>query len=120
MREEAEKGILRLPPKFTIYDKIDKDVVAAASETMIDKLRWEMRARDERENKPKTLETEWESVEAKTVFDEESASVDFSKQRVTDMSSCRRINVPEPIDENAEIVFANIKVIPQTKIQTYQ
>ena len=116
---EAEEKILNMPPKFTVYSRIDREAVAAASETMIDKLHWEMRAREEREGDPKTLESEWESVEAKTVHNEAEVSVDFSKQRVTDLPSCRRINVPEPVDNKTEIVFANIKARIATRTEEY-
>ena len=52
---------------------------------------------------------EWQAVQAKTVMDEASKEVKFSKQRVTDLPTCRRIEVPEAREDDTEVVFANMK-----------
>ena len=52
---------------------------------------------------------EWQAVQAKTVMDETSKEVKFSKQRVTDLPTCRRIEVPEAREDDTEVVFANMK-----------
>ena len=105
---ETEQNILKLGPKFTTYGRIDKVQMEAASEVMADKIRWEMRSREEREG-PWTEEKEWEDVEAKTVHNEADKTMDFSKLRVTDIPECRRITVPEPMEDRVEVVLANIK-----------
>ena len=74
---ESEQKILKLGPKFTTYGKIDKVQMEAASEVMVDKIRWEMRSRQEREG-PWTEEEEWKQVEAKTVHDEAKQTMEFS------------------------------------------
>ena len=47
-------------------------------------------------------------VEKNTVHNEAEAKIDFGNQRVTDLPTCRRIIVPDPVDEKSEVIFANI------------
>ena len=35
--------------------------------------------------------------------------MDFSKRRVTDLKTCRRINIPETGEDDKEIILANMK-----------
>ena len=58
---------------------------------------------------PLTEEQQWEVVQAKTVYDEANAQLKFSKAKVTDFLSCRRITVPDPEDEACEVLFASMK-----------
>ena len=106
---ESEKLVMQLPPKFTTYDKIEKNKLDVAGEVLADKIRWELRSREQREGQPWTEEKEWEDVRKKTVYDEIKGEVKFARQRVTDMPSCRRINVPEAKEDQAEVVIANMK-----------
>ena len=48
-------------------------------------------------------------MKEKTPLDEEGQLLQFSKRRVTDLPTNRRINVPEPEDDGVEVVFANMK-----------
>ena len=106
---EFEDAALSLPPGFREYGKIKIDDINAASEAMITKARWEMRSRKERGGKPWSEEFEWNQVQQKTVFDDENRMMEFSKRRVTDLPSNRRIEVPDPSENEEEIVFANMK-----------
>ena len=54
-------------------------------------------------------EWEWNEVRKKMVHDESESCLQFEKQRVTDLPTCRRINIPNPRDEKTEVVLANIK-----------
>ena len=76
---------------------------------MICKIRWEERSQEQRDGAPWTEEQEWEDVQAKTVSDTERGSMDFSKQRVTDLKTCRRINIPDPRNAETETILANMK-----------
>ena len=44
----------------------------------------------------------------KKVYNDTTHKFDFSKQRVTDMKSCRRIRLPQPTDTDTEVVLANL------------
>ena len=114
---EAEESILRLHPKFSVYEGISVYKTKVNTEVAIDKLRWSKRSERERGGEPLTEEQQWEEVQAKTVYDETNNQVDFKKARVTDFQSCRRITVPEPEDEDTEVVFAAMKeeIVGMTK-----
>ena len=94
--------------------------MAAAAEVMVDKLRWERRAQEERDGEPWSEEVEWEYVQAKTVYNEATGSLDFAKRRVTDMKTCRRITVPEPGKGSDEVVFANLKARAMSAAAAYK
>ena len=106
---EAENKILQLDPKFSVYEKISVYSSKVQTEVAIDKLRWSKRSERERGGEPLTEEQLWEDVQAKTIYDEANNMVEFSKARVTDFPSCRRITVPEPEDEASEVIFASMK-----------
>ena len=57
-----------------------------ASEATCDKLRWEVRSRQERDGEAWSEDHELEKV---TVFDETNSTIDFAKQRVTNMKFCQ-------------------------------
>ena len=76
---------------------------------LIDKLRWEQRSIPERNGVEWSEEIELKSVQEKTVYDVAESTINFSKQRVTDLPFNRRITVPPPRDDTSEIVFANMK-----------
>ena len=81
---EAENTILGLDQKFSVYEGISVYQTKVQTEVMIDKLRWSKRSERERGGEPLTEEDQWLEVQAKTVYDEASATVMFSKARVTD------------------------------------
>ena len=77
---------------------------------MAAKIRWEMRNRKKRNNRPWTEEEEWIETQKKIVYNEETSSVDFRKKKVTEMSQCRRIETPEELkDSKIEIAIASVK-----------
>ena len=107
---DPEKQVLSLPPKFTKYEDITVSKINASAEALACKLRWEQMERNQREEgESLNEEEEWEKVQAKTVLDEENGTMRFSNRRVTDMKTNRRITIPDTMDENMEIVLANMK-----------
>ena len=106
------------PPKFTTYDKIDVTKVEIAAEVMADKMRWELRSIEERDGQQWSEDIELKSVEKKTVHNSANATIEFCKQRATDLPSCRRITVPAPGDTTTETTFANMKnrIVNATKM----
>ena len=66
----SEAEVMTMHPTFTYYETFDLNKVAAATEVMIDKLRWDRRAQEERDGEPWSEEVEWEYVQAKTVYNE--------------------------------------------------
>ena len=86
-----------------------RDKLAVASEVLADKIRWELRSREERDGADWTEDWEQEKVQKGIVFDEENTLMDHSKERVTNMPFCRRINILAPASKRNEIVIASMK-----------
>ena len=91
-------------------DRIGNINLAANTEVMTAKIRWEMKNREKRKDRPWSDGEEWIEVEKKTIYDEETNRIDFRKMKVTDLSSCRRIETPEELpDKKIEIAIASVK-----------
>ena len=106
---EEEKKVLKLPPKFTTFEQLSKVMMETAVEVLNAKIRMENRARERREGRPWSPDEEYDDILQRTVYDAEDAIMDFAKRRVTDLSFCRRINVPKAQSVPIETVLANIK-----------
>ena len=76
---------------------------------MCTKARWDERSKRERDGEEWTKEWELEQVETKTVYNEPAGTMDFTKQTVTGLPTCRRIFVPGPASDHVEITLAHIK-----------
>ena len=105
---ENQKAILSLPPKFTTYAEISEKEMEVEMEVAMCKLRWELMNREERENRVWTKEWEMERMERESTYDWNSKELDFRNKRVTDLPTCRRVNLPGPQDEDNEIVMRNM------------
>ena len=73
---------------------------------LMTKMRWELMSRGERSQ---TWSEEWEEERMleKKVYGDTTHTLDFRKQRVTDMKSCKRIRLPQPRN-NTEVILANL------------
>ena len=94
-----EAVAMMLPPKFSVYEKIDVDQVELESRKTGVKLRW-----DER---PKAV-NDGEIDPVKTVKDTSywlkgSFNVDFSKTRVTRLKGNRMFIIPKPVKDDFEV-----------------
>ena len=105
---EDEDAILKLPHKFTTYESIDLDKIKTSTEIMKDKIRWELRARDEREGEAWTKDWQREQQDEKKVIRAMENKMEFSRRRVTDMPTNRDVNIPEPAEPDVEVVLSNI------------
>ena len=105
---ENQKALLRLPPKFATYGKISEKEMEVEMEVMNCKLRWEARNKRERGNEIWTREWEEEKIEKEKIFDTQSNRLSFNRKRVTDLPTCRRIQLPDPEEENIEVEIRNM------------
>ena len=103
-----ENSILALPHKFTTFENIQIDKIRVSTEIMKDKVRWELRSREERDGEPWTEEWEMRQQEEKEVYRPVERRMEFSRRRVTDMPTNRDIYIPEPAEQNVETVLDNI------------
>ena len=100
---DNQKALLRLPPKFATYGKISEKEMEFEMEVMNCKLRWEARNKRERDNEIWTREWEEEKIEREKLFDTQSNRLSFDMKRVTDIPTCRRIQLPDPEEEDIEV-----------------
>ena len=103
-----EDSILALPHKFTTFEKIQLDKIKVSTEILKDKVRWELRAREEREGRPWSEEWEFQQQDEKEVFRSNEKKMEFARRRVTDMPTNRDIRIPDPAHPNVETVLDNI------------
>ena len=103
-----EDSILALPHKFTTFENIQIDKIRVYTVIMKDKVRWELRCRQERDGEPWTEEWEMRQQEKKEVYRPVERRMEFSRRRVTDMPTNRNIYIPEPAEQDVETVFDNI------------
>ena len=106
---DNETKAMEIPPGWTTHEQITVTKINASIESFNCKLRWALREREERDGEPWTEELEWDKVRERQVFEEDSATMSFANKRVTDIKTCRRINVPDIADEQTELILANMK-----------
>ena len=103
-----EDSVLALPHKFTVFESIQMDKIKVSTEILKDKIRWELRSREEKEEAPWTEEWELEQQDEKEVFRPEEGKMEFSRRRVTDMPTNRFVHIPNPAGPEVETVLDNI------------
>ena len=115
-----EDALLALPHKFTTYESIQLDKIKVSTEIMKDKIRWELRTREEeREGAPWTEDWEFEQQEEKEVFRPEERRMEFSRRRVTDMPTNRFVHIPNPAGPEVETVLDNMSNRVYTVAKAY-
>ena len=92
---DEEKKALNLPPKFTIYEKIDKEKCFVEIETMVSKYMWEMRKRNKEEE------------------EEESECRTRRTKGRQSRESRRQIRIPETIIEDEEEIEGREETHPK-------
>ena len=104
-----EDELLKLPPNFTTYDALKKEDIEVESEVLLTKIRWELRSQEERDGQPWDLKWEEEKALETNIYDRTEHTLDFTKARVTDMNTCRRVHMPQPANQEKEIILGNMK-----------
>ena len=108
---EDEKEFLKLPKSATDYVPVDMESIKTSIQVKAAKLRMSMRQQEESNcavdvghTDSQGLADEREEAERAScrVFDVDEGRVDLSKKKVTDMSSCRRIKVPDAAEVSKE------------------
>ena len=122
--DDDENKAMKLPPKFSMMQRLEKNGLAYEQEACYAKLRMEMRAVKEREEAQQTahehrkgtengMSEESELIEKEVEEDARSRAVydpiekvfDPRKRRVTDLDTCDRVTLPKPLSvvEEAQI-----------------
>ena len=115
------KHVLKLPPKFALYPKIDMKVVEMEVERGIWKARWEDRSQEQREGRQEPNEEEQEEMMGETrVWDGETKELDYSKIRVTQIPTNRRVIPPKPLTRSSktkelDLQFMKARLLDETR-----
>ena len=117
---KEQNEVLKLPPGFTTYERILEKDIEAEIEIMATKARWERRSRREREGEGWSEEWQDTEMEQQEVYDSENKKLDLSKKRVTELPTCRRINLPKYEDENLEINLRIMKDRMMSAVKQYK
>ena len=107
---ENIKAALKLPPQTTIHSKIDLEEVEVKVEESLHKARWELRSRDVGDLEGQIEEEAVdERVNQLTLLNNTTKTINLSKMCVTDLPTCREVNLPDPRPEEREIQLRAFK-----------
>ena len=79
---DAERSILRVHPKFTVFDKVDKVDCEAEIEKSLTKLRWN---RIQEESEKTRIENGVQEIQKKDTYNIEERTFDFRQARSTEL-----------------------------------
>ena len=120
---EGENEIFKLAPNFTTYKAVSEQDMETAVEVMNAKIKMELRARKEREQKHGewrwSEECEEKQQEKRTVYLPRDKTMRFEKRSMTDMKTCRRIIPPAPLFTEETIVLKNMNDIIRKETEEY-
>ena len=103
-----EEELLKLPPKFSVYDKVNAIECEIQVEKGITKYRWATQAKKREAEQLSRGETPNED-ERQPIYDSSSKVFDFRHMRGTDLPFNKRITLPGPTDEETEITLHALK-----------
>ena len=113
--------MLKLPPKFALYPRVDMKMVEMEVERGIWKARWEDRSEEQRGRREEPTEQEMEEMMAETrVWDSNTKELNYSKIRVTQLPTNRRVVAPKPLtgsgrNKEVQLQFLKARLLDETK-----
>ena len=113
--------VLKLPPKFALFPKVDMKMVEMEVERGIWKARWEDRSQEQRGRREDMTDQEVEEVMAETrVWDSNAKELNYSKVRVTQLPTNRRVIAPKPLvgssrNTEVQLQFLKSRLLDETK-----
>ena len=101
---DNEQSVLKLPPKFATYERVNETSCEAEIEKMLTKLRWEEKKKqiDPEGNELPPEERGWHNQQTKTI--------DMREYRSTYLPFNNRVYAPEPLDHETETCMQNLKI----------
>ena len=113
--DDDELNILRKPPKFAMFGKVEMFSIRQEIQIANTKLRWHRREHGYGEDEEEKEETEESKIaekmelQSRETFDPVQKQFDFRKKRATDVKTNQRIYLPEPrpLNEEAELSVRN-------------
>ena len=113
--DEDEKNILRKPPKFATFGKVDLYTFFQEVQVANAKLRWHRRehgygeGEEQQEDEEPDKEMEMLDLYSRETYDPVNKVFDFRKKRTTDIKTNQRVYLPEPrpMREESELSVRN-------------
>ena len=115
--------VLKLPPKFALFPKVDMKMVETEVERGIWKARWEDRSQEQRGRREDMTDQEVGEMMAETrVWDNDAKEPNYSKMRVTQPPTNRRVVAPKPLvgssrNTEVQLQFLKTRLLDETKKQ---
>ena len=97
-----EKEFLRLPKSASDFAKIDMEKIETSIQVTAAKLRMSLKDHEENDSQEPNDDEVEHVMDSRRVYNPDERSVDWSKTRVTDMATCRRITVPDAAEASKE------------------
>ena len=107
MISEAEKQILKVHPKFTVFDKVNVVDTEAEIEKSLAKIRWK---RIEEDRKKERERNGIQEVRRKETYNVEQKRFDFREARSTELPFNSRTYIPGAIKQDEEIRLQNLRL----------
>ena len=104
---EAEREILKVHPKFTVFDKVDVVDTEAEIEKSLAKIRW---TRIEEDRKRERERSGIQEVNKKETFNVEEKRFDFRGARSTELPFNSRTHIPGAIQRDEETRLQNLRI----------
>ena len=101
-----ETSLLSLPPKFTVFEKVDTFEVETQVEKALAKLRWDIQSGASSESDGNV---NGEIQEHQSVYNTNTKGFNFVKMRATDLPFNKNVHLPKPVDEQYEIAMQELK-----------
>ena len=113
--DSDEEAAMKLPPNFSVMQKLPKDGLAYEQEAAYAKLRMDLRRKREQEEaescdhahraeetaeelEKRKESNEEEEAKSRQVYDPINGEFDPRRRRVTDLQECDRVYLPKPLD----------------------
>ena len=117
---ENQRSILQLPPGFTTYEQVSETEMETEMEVMMNKARWEHQNKKNREGEEWSEDWQDEEIEEYNTYNSEKKVLDFSKLKVTELPTCRRITLPGCEDESLELQLRITKEKMMNVVKEYK
>ena len=127
--DEDEATTCRLPPKFTMFSKIEEGRCKMERLMAHTKTRWSRRGTGSPEDQKTDEETYGEEEtdeqvimenENREIYNPDTKTLNFNKLKATDMKDCPRVGLPGPRPKKEEELMNAKEVIWSEEIENYK
>ena len=113
---DTEKEILKVHPKFTVFDKVCMIDSEAEIEKSLAKIRW---TKKEEEQEKERRRNGVQKIQRKETFNIEEKKFDFREARSTELPFNTRSYIPGPVQRDDEVRLQSLRVELTKVVQEY-